>query len=155
MTTQQSYDRLVGRRLVIVAGLALLALAAFVTDLATGPSGVPAYQVLTGLLDPASLSGPMRVILLDVRLPQALMAVLVGAALSLAGAEMQTILNNPLASPFTLGVSSAASFGAALALVLGLSFPGLDPSWAVSANAFLFAFLSVLMLQAMSRVRGA
>ena len=62
----------------------------------------------------------MRIIVWDVRLPQALMAIAVGAALSLAGAEMQTILDNPLASPFTLGVSSAASLGAALALVLGI-----------------------------------
>ena len=52
------------------------------------------------------------------------MAALVGAALGLAGAEMQTILNNPLASPFTLGVSSAAAFGASLAIVLNLGLPG-------------------------------
>jgi len=47
-----------------------------------------------------------------------LKAVLIGAALSLAGAQMQTILNNQLASPFTLGISAAASFGAALGLAL-------------------------------------
>jgi len=51
------------------------------------------------------------------RLPIALMALLVGAALALAGLEKQTLLNNPLASPHTLGISSAASFGAALSLV--------------------------------------
>jgi iron complex transport system permease protein len=110
--------------------------------------------VVTGILHPASLDGPARVIIWDVRLPYALMAVLVGASLALAGAEMQTILNNPLASPFTLGVSSAASFGAALALVLGISLPLLPPSWNLPAFAFLFAFASVLLLQAMASLRG-
>ena len=51
----------------------------------------------------------MEVIVWDIRLPIALMAVLVGAMLGAAGAEMQTILNNPLADPFTLGISLAAS----------------------------------------------
>jgi len=83
------------------------------------------------------------------------MALVVGAALALAGAEMQTILNNPLASPFTLGVSSAASFGAALAIVLGVGAPLLDQAWLIPANAFLFAFASVLLLQMMARLRNA
>jgi iron complex transport system permease protein len=68
---------------------------------------------------------------------------------------MQTILNNPLASPFTLGVSSAASFGAALAIVLGVGAPLLDQAWLVPANAFLFAFASVLLLQMVARLRNA
>ena len=75
--------------------------------------------------------------------------------LALAGAEMQTILDNPLASPFTLGVSSAASFGAALAMILGAGLPALPPSWLVPANAFLFAFGSVFLLQALASRRGA
>ena len=83
------------------------------------------------------------------------MAVLVGMALSLAGTEMQTILNNPLASPFTLGVSAAATLGAALAIVSGISLPFISSNWIVSVNAFLFAFGSVLLLQALTRWRGA
>jgi len=79
----------------------------------------------------------------------------VGAALSLAGAEMQTILNNPLASPFTLGVSSAASFGAALAIVLGVSLPFVPADWMVPLNAFACAFASVLLLEALARSRAA
>lgn len=66
----------------------------------------------------------------DIRMPIALMAVTVGASLSVAGAQMQTILSNPLASPFTLGISAAASFGAALALVGGVAiFPGRCITW--------------------------
>ncbi|MCC6205876.1 MAG: iron ABC transporter permease [Hyphomicrobiales bacterium] len=129
-------------------------LVAFAADLVTGPSSLSPLDAISGLFAPDSLSGPMRVIIWDVRLPQALLAILVGAALSLAGTEMQTVLNNPLASPFTLGVSSAASLGAALAIVLGIGVPGLSMSWIVSVNAFVFAFGSVLLLQALSRLRG-
>ena len=118
-----AYARLVRRRIALIGALGLLMPVAMLFDVATGPSNLPLSDVLAGILHPGALDAPSRVIIWDVRLPYALMATLVGAALALAGAEMQTILNNPLASPFTLGVSSAASFGAALALVMGLSLP--------------------------------
>ncbi|MBS7539008.1 FecCD family ABC transporter permease [Ancylobacter lacus] len=153
--TLAAYAALLRRRALLVAALALAVAAALVLDIATGPSSLKVSEVLRVLMDPAGAELPARVIVWQVRLPAALMAVLVGAALSLAGAEMQTILDNPLASPFTLGVSSAASFGAALALVLGLGVPGLPAEWFVPANAFVFAFASVLMLQALARLRGA
>ncbi|MEI2384845.1 iron ABC transporter permease [Breoghania sp. JC706] len=149
------YDTRIKRRLFILAALAFALLAAFVLDLVTGPSSMSMGHALKGLFGLADLSLPQRIIIFDVRVPAALTAILVGAALSLAGAEMQTVLNNPLASPFTLGVSSAASLGAALALVLGLGIPGVPPDWIVSGNAFVFAFASVLLLQGMARARGA
>jgi iron complex transport system permease protein len=111
--------------------------------------------VLAGLFSPDSLTASQHAIVWQVRLPLSLMALLVGAALALAGAEMQTVLNNPLASPFTLGVSSAASFGASLAIVLGLGLPMVADDWLISLNAFIFAFGSVLLLQAMGRIRAA
>lgn len=150
-----AYRKLVARRVLIVIGLALLCVAAFLLDVVTGPSSLTAQQVLVGLFAPDTLSAPQQAIIWQVRLPYALMAVLVGAALSLAGAEMQTILNNPLASPFTLGVSSAASFGAALAIVLGVSLPMVPAEWMVPINAFIFAFGSVLLLQMMASRRSA
>ena len=150
-----AYRRLVMRRVAILAALAVLCAAAFVLDLVTGPSALTPAQVIGGLLSPEGLTPPQMAIVWQVRLPYALMAVLVGAALSLAGAEMQTILNNPLASPFTLGVSSAASFGAALAIVLGVSLPFVPAAWMVPINAFVFAFGSVLLLQMMARRRSA
>ena len=150
-----AYRQLVARRVLIVAVLAVLCVAAFLLDLVTGPSSLTAAQVLGGIFSPDTLSAPQQAIIWQVRLPYALMAVLVGAALSLAGAEMQTILNNPLASPFTLGVSSAASFGAALAIVLGVSLPFVPVEWMVPINAFVFAFGSVLLLQMMARRHSA
>src|SRR5690606_526296 len=65
--------------------------------------------------------------------------------------EMQTILNNPLASPFTLGISSAAAFGASLAIVLDLSLPGVPHSWMIATNAFAFALISAMLLDTVAR----
>lgn len=142
-------------RIWALAALALVAAASLVLDIATGPSSISPWTVLGGLVDRQTLTPAQDAIVWQVRLPFACMAMLVGAALALAGAEMQTILNNPLASPFTLGVSSAASFGASLAIVLGLSLPFAPTDWIVSLNAFAFAFGSVLALQALARMRGA
>ncbi len=153
-----SYRRIVRRRVLVIAGLALLSTAGLALDLVTGPSLLTSREVLGGLLDASGLTPAQAAIIWQVRLPYALMALLVGAALSLAGAEMQTILDNPMASPFTLGVSSAASFGASLAIVLGLGLPfagAWAADWMVSLNAFVFAFAAMMLLQAVSRLRGA
>lgn len=143
------------RRGMILLGMVVLGIAAFLLDISTGPSPLRLWDVLLGLFQPDQLSAPEQTIIRQVRLPYALMALLVGAALSLAGAEMQTILNNPLASPFTLGVSSAASFGAALAIVSGISLPFVPADWMVPLNAFVAAFASVLLLEALARSRAA
>ncbi len=142
------------RRMALVLGLLLALLASVAVDIATGPSGMGLARLLQVLWDPDSVPRVEAVIVWNVRLPYALMAVLVGAALALAGAEMQTVLANPLASPFTLGISAAASFGAAIAIVLGLGIPGVPAQYIVSANAFLFALASVALLYAMARWRG-
>ncbi len=86
-------------------------------------------------------------------MPVALMAIIVGASLSVAGAEMQTILDNPLASPYTLGVSAAAGFGAALAIVLGVGVIPLGDTLLVPVNAFVFSLLSSLLIYGIARFR--
>lgn len=150
-----AYASLLRVRLAIVLAVGALATAAFVVDLSTGPSALGAADALRGLFAPHTLVRTTAVIVWEVRLPQALMALLVGAALSLAGAEMQTILNNPMASPFTLGMSSAATFGAALAIVLGIGIPGVPEAWIIPVNAFVFAFGSVLLLSALTRLHAS
>lgn len=149
------YRRLLWRRTGLVAGLAVLLLVSVLSDLASGASGMSLGRLVQGLFDPTTLSATERVIIWNVRLPYALMAVLVGTALSLAGAEMQAILDNPLASPFTLGVSSSAALGASLAIAYPLSVAWMTAGVQVTVMAFVFACLSVVLLQAMSRLRGA
>lgn len=155
LDAEAGYRRLLLRRALLLALLAAGLVLAFLLDVATGPARLPLETVLRTLLAGPEEGGLHGLIIWQVRLPQALMAVLVGAALALAGAEMQTVLDNPLASPFTLGVSSAASFGAALALVLGSGLPFLSPAWLVPANAFLFSLGAMGLLLGLARLRGA
>lgn len=145
------YRHILKKRLIVLAIVLLAIMGSLVLDFIMGPSGLTIAELWQTLLHPKSVDPGTQVIVWDIRLPYALMAIVVGMALGLAGAEMQTILNNPLASPFTLGVSSAAAFGAALAIVLGIGIPGIDPQWFISANAFLFALLAAFMLDAVTR----
>lgn len=73
-------------------------IASFVFDLTTGVSGMSVGDLVHGILHPSDMAATDRVIIWNVRLPFSIMALLVGASLALAGAEMQTVLNNPLAS---------------------------------------------------------
>ncbi|MFU9136495.1 FecCD family ABC transporter permease [Erwinia tasmaniensis] len=145
------YHQLLRYRLLLMAVLVLAILASLMLDFTLGPSGLSLHDLWRTLMSPESVDAGTRVIVWDIRLPYALMAVVVGLSLGLAGAEMQTILNNPLASPFTLGVSSAAAFGAALAIVLGIGIPGISDQWFISGNAFIFALIAALMLDGVTR----
>jgi len=137
--------RLRKRRLGLLA-CALIAL--FCADLLTGSAPIGPSALWRAFAAPDTT---VAVIVWQIRLPQALMALMAGAALGLAGAEMQTVLENPLASPFTLGISSAAALGAALALVLGLSLPWVPTAYVVAANAFVFALLCTVLLDLAAR----
>lgn len=153
-TLAEGFRRRAGVRLTMVLALLAICGAGLIWDIMSGPSGLTLNEVLQILLHPADAEVNERVIVWDLRLPIALMALLVGMMLGIAGAEMQTILANPLADPFTLGISSAASFGAALAIVLKWSLlPGLGPSM-ITGNAFVMALLTALMLYLFTRIRG-
>lgn len=145
------YQDILRHRLLLILLLVAAIVASLLLDFTMGPSGLSLDVLWQTLTNPAQADAGTRVIVWDIRLPYALMALIVGLALGLAGAEMQTILNNPLASPFTLGVSSAAAFGAALAIVLGIGIPGIPAQWFISANAFLFALMAALLLDGITR----
>ena len=145
------YRKVLVRRFALAGVLFFFIICSLILDFTLGPSGISVSTLWRTLVNSAAADAGTRVIVWDLRLPFALMAVAVGMALGLAGAEMQTILNNPLASPFTLGVSSAASFGAALAIVLGLGIPGIADKWFIPANAFIFALLACFILDGVSR----
>ncbi len=141
------------RLLLLVGAVAALSITVMI-DVMTGPASLTLQDVLSVIFNPSRASAQQKVIVWDLRLPIALMAICVGAMLGVAGAEMQTILNNPLADPFTLGLSSAASFGAALAIVLQWSLiPGAGVFF-VTGNAFVMAMLTSLALYGFTRLRG-
>ncbi|MDG9729294.1 iron ABC transporter permease [Ignatzschineria sp. RMDPL8A] len=149
------YQSVLRKRFLLMGAVILCIIASLIFDFTLGPSGITVKEFLTAVFNPSAVDAKTQVIVWDLRLSKALMAIVVGFALGLAGAEMQTVLNNPLASPFTLGVSSAASFGAALAIVLGIGFAGIPSQWFVSANAFIFALMSALLLDLVARVTRA
>lgn len=147
--------RLALRRSALLGAAAASVVLLFLLDLGTGPGALAWGDVFGALLDPAAAPPRHAVIVRDLRLPVALLAVVVGAMLGLAGAEMQTILDNPLADPFTLGLSSAAGVGASVAIVTGLSVvSGAGPAL-VTVNAFTFAFGAALLVHAFTLMRGA
>ncbi|WP_298257466.1 iron ABC transporter permease [uncultured Litoreibacter sp.] len=136
--------------LAVLAALCLLV----IVDVMTGPARLSFADVLSVLFNPSAATAQQKVIIWDLRLPIALMALCIGAMLGIAGAGMQTILNNPLADPFTLGLSSAASFGAALAISLQWSLiPGAGVYF-ITGNAFVMAMLTSLALYGFTRLRG-
>ena len=148
-----NYRALILRRLTRLVGAVVVLAALVVADILTGPAMLGLNDVLTGLFTPAKAEPMIRVIVQDIRLPMTLMAILVGMSLGTAGVHMQTILGNPLASPYTLGFSAAAGFGAALAILAGFSLPYL-PWLTVPLSAFVMCVLAAALVFAFSKMRG-
>lgn len=96
------------------------------------------------------LDATIVTILWQVRLPRVVLAFLVGAALAVSGTVMQSLLGNPLASAYTLGVSSGASLGAALIIVSGITLP-LFPNFTLPLTGFIFGLATVFIVLAMSQ----
>lgn len=139
-----------GHLAAIFAALAASCAVLLVVDVMTGPATLAAADVIGALLDPSDAAPGTLVIVRGMRLPIALMALVVGAALGLAGAVMQTVLHAPLASPYTLGIGAGASLGASVAIVLGLGSAG------ISALSFALAMAACSVIALVSRGgRGA
>ncbi|MFN3478819.1 MAG: FecCD family ABC transporter permease [Thermodesulfovibrionales bacterium] len=103
------------------------------------------------IINPFSLNNTEKEILLSIRLPRVLVAVLIGAALGVSGAILQGILRNPLADPYILGISSGASLTAAIGLLLGLSNIG---RFSIPVTAFIGASTASLIVGVFGWKRG-
>ncbi|WP_100398496.1 FecCD family ABC transporter permease [Bacillus sp. FJAT-44742] len=124
-------------------GSVLFLFAALIIGISIGSIGIPFSTTVIVLLQEgagiplgAEIDSVTRNIILDIRLPRVTLALLVGASLAMAGSAFQGFLKNPLADPFTLGVSSGAALGAVIVLFLGLSLPLI--------GAFTLPFVSVV-----------
>lgn len=116
---KDQYAQHVSRKLFAGCVLLLLTAVAVVLSLRTGAYPMDAHDILAALVGRAE--GPTQHVFWNIRMPQVVAALLAGACLGLAGTAMQTVLRNPLASPFTLGISQGAVFGAVFAItVLGV-----------------------------------
>ena len=124
---------------------------------ASSPRLSEALTVIFSKVFPFLNIGPVsplaETIIWTIRLPRIVMALIAGAGLAAAGATMQGILRNPLVSSYILGVSSAAGFGAALAIVFGVSIATLA-GYLVIGNAFIFCLIAMIIVYSIARIRG-
>lgn len=117
--------RRVTQKILILIGLTCVALLAGITIGGASVSVVDIFYVfryrLFGIALPEHVDGLVSGLIWNIRLPRVLLSFVVGAALAVSGSVMQSVLKNPLASSYTIGVSSGAGLGAVLVIVLGLS----------------------------------
>ncbi|QJC22409.1 FecCD family ABC transporter permease [Arcanobacterium buesumense] len=149
-----NYRRRAAKKALIILFMVGVAGIAFVIATIVGPFHLTPTEFFHGIFMPHSVDSTVRIVLWDLRLPSSVMAVLIGAALALAGAHMQTILDNPLAEPFTLGISAAAAFGGAASIVLGWTLIN-NAQLNLAAIAWLSSLLAVIVVVAASVWRGA
>ncbi|MFB9329791.1 FecCD family ABC transporter permease [Paenibacillus aurantiacus] len=149
------------RKLYLYGGAAMLLLAAsIVVSLSIGSARLPLSEVWRILLhyvmgadgDGGADSSSIAIVT-QVRLPRIVLAVLVGACLSLAGAGFQGVLRNPLADPFTLGVATGCSVGAAFILLFGYHLT--VGMWLIPGIAFVTGIATLGVVVALARARGA
>ncbi|MEW6227757.1 MAG: iron chelate uptake ABC transporter family permease subunit, partial [Bacillota bacterium] len=143
--------------------LVLALLVAMVVAAGVGSAPIPPLEVVSILLhrlpfmseNALHTNWPLshEVILLQVRLPRILLAVMVGASLAAAGAALQGLLRNPLADPYIVGVSAGAALGATIAMVAGLPTVIMGIG-SVPIFAFLAAVATMVIVYSLARVSG-
>jgi iron complex transport system permease protein len=136
--------------LILIISLILL----FAVDIITGSVKIPFSEIWHSIISNHPLRSEWKIIILDFRLPRAIVAILAGMALAVSGLEMQTYFRNPLAGPYVLGISSGASLGVAI-LIMGMSifrFPanvGIN-QWSIVIAAWIGAGLVMMLILAVS-----
>lgn len=152
-TIPVEYRRYIGTKILFVAATGVVLCISLVLAISFGASDIPISSVTKSLV---GMAGSKRIdaIVWNIRLPQALTAITAGAGLAVAGAVMQSILCNPLGSPFTLGISHAAAFGAALSVMV-LDYDITSSSLITPFLAFLFSLGAAGLIIAVARIRGA
>jgi len=123
----------------------LLLIVLALLDIRLGSVEITFAEMIGHLWDSDSLSQQQVIILNKFRLPRLATALLAGAALPVCGLQMQTLFRNPLAGPYVLGISSGASFGAAL-VVLGVGATGIVATWSLALAAWIGAGTVMLLL---------
>ena len=139
------------KRWFVILSFLVIGVVSLILDVMTGPAMLSVSEVVNSLFDIGEVDKMTDNIVHNLRLPMALMALVVGATLAVGGAEIQTLLNNPMASPYTLGLAAAAGFGASIVIAFG-SF-GLPVQVAVPIGAFVMTMLAsgILFLFASKR----
>lgn len=163
MYSRKDYQRLQRKKGAIVGLFVVLVVASGLFAISVGSAEIGLADVFYTLVSQftpmsAEVNALHADIIMELRLPRVLMALVAGAGLAMAGLLLQAILKNPLASPYTLGIGSAASFGAAMALILGVGVSGSGEfvsKWMIAGNAFLMSLIPAAVIFALVRYRSA
>jgi ABC-type Fe3+-siderophore transport system permease subunit len=146
----EAYNKYVKRKIFIIFLTVILLVLFSGYAINAGSANVTVSNIITALMGNAD--DRINIIIWDIRLPRILAAVIAGVGLSMAGCVMQSILKNPLTSPFTLGISQGATFGAALAIVAfgagaaTSDFVAIDNPYIVVVFAFLGSMASTIVV---------
>lgn len=147
---KEDYYRSIRRKWFFIILCAVLTVVAIVLSLSIGMYDLSFVDCYTILIDHimGNITDPYSDdIVINTRLPISLFAVIVGAVLALGGAVMQSMLRNPLADPYTMGVSSGALLGASIAIVLGNTImPFFGEPWVRIVMAFGFSLIPVAVI---------
>ncbi|MEW5914546.1 MAG: iron ABC transporter permease [Thermodesulfobacteriota bacterium] len=142
------------RRYLLLVGLAALTILLALQAVAVGAYGLSPLKVLMILLGRGE--GAQAVVVWDIRLPRIAAALVTGWGLGLSGLVTQSLLRNPLASPFTLGMSHGAAFGAAFAIVfLGAGAVSTSALYSAGSAAFMFTRVYAVTLTAFAGAMAA
>lgn len=160
---QLIHEYLMARRrvgLLVIFSMGLLILPLFIADLLIGAYKLSFMDVVRALIG-APVPRDAALVVWQLRVPEALASLILGTSLASSGAVLQMILRNPLASTYTLGVSAAAGFGAALAIIMGAGYvvryylPVVTQPYFVILGAFVMASLASLLVYVLSFIKGA
>ena len=154
---QQEFDKFMGRKvlfLFVLIGLATLIVGVSITIGALDITILDVYKAIIQRVLSINLGVEWlsELVVCDIRLPRIVWGLTAGFALGVAGCAMQAVLRNPLASPFTLGISAGSNFGVSVAIILDFAIFG--GVYAVIGNAFVFALLTSGIILGLSAIRG-
>lgn len=157
ITTRRSgleeYRKIVSRRILFLTLCASLLILLFGLSLSLGSAQIPLTEVYMAVLKRfiggIEVSSLADTVIWHLRLPRTIMAALCGATLAMSGRVTMVVLRNPLATPYTLGVSAGAGLGATVAIILGRGIPTGAPL--IVSNAFLVSLVPIMVILLASR----
>lgn len=159
----REYNIGISKKVLFATACGVLAVVALGLEICLGKADigfVESYTIIwdhiTGNIATDPLGMQKDEIVWTLRIPRALGAFMIGSILAVCGAAMQSIMKNPLADPYTTGISSGAGFGAILSISLGFCLiPGLTGYNAIVVNAFVFSLIPTLAIIAISKIKNA
>ena len=155
---KQKYKNYIGKRIVFIFGIIVLIILFVTFAIMVGTADLSLHDIFNALLyrffpNHFESEHLTQVLVWKLRLPRIVMGILAGLGLGAAGCTMQSVLRNPLADPYMLGVASSATFGASLAILIGSGiFSG---QYMIIGNAFIFALLCSFLILGLSSRKGA